>query len=90
VASKPAATKTNDAQKSTQDKADVLHDADLCFEVVEVRCPFLALQHAVQTRAPACAQHMMNVKACFIVHSSNGRVSEPRTGLSAVQPCCAA
>ncbi len=74
MAVKPAATKTNDAIKSTQDKADVLHVADLCYEVVEVRCPFLALQHAVQTRAPACAQCMTNVKACIIIHSSNGRV----------------
>ena len=80
----------HDAHKSATDKADVLHDANLYFEVVEVRCPFLALQHAVQTRAPACGQHMTDQKACIITCSSSDRVYEFRTGLSAVQPCCAA
>ena len=82
--------KGHDAQKSATDKADVLNDANLCSEVVEVRCPFLALQHAVRTRAPACAQHMTDQKTCIIVCSSNDNVYESRTGLSAVQPCCAA
>ena len=65
--------KVHDAQKSAADKADILHEANLSSEVVEVRCPFLALQHAVQTRAPAWAQHMTDQqRASFMYKKRQG------------------